>query len=239
MGPASIPLSRPECPKPFLPLLDERSLLQRTVARLAGLTDDITVVTDRRYERLVKEQVPDAALVLEPLGRNTAAAIALATLAIDRPEDEVMVVLPADQTVERDDVFRAVLRTRPPTTSRPGPSGSTEPLVTLGIQVDRPATDYGYLIPDLARGADVDGAARLPARPLRGEAQAGPRRRAGQARGRRLERGHLPVAAGGHPRGARPLHRACSSRSARCSAARPPSSAPTRRSRGRSRSTTR
>ena len=57
------PLSRPERPKPFLPLLGERSLLQATVERLAGLTDDITVVTDRRYERLVREQVPTAALV--------------------------------------------------------------------------------------------------------------------------------------------------------------------------------
>ncbi len=53
------PLSRPERPKPFLPLLGERSLLQGTVERLEGLTDDITVVTDRRYERLVREQVPD------------------------------------------------------------------------------------------------------------------------------------------------------------------------------------
>ena len=80
------PLSRPERPKPFLPLLGERSLLQGTVERLEGLTDDITVVTDRRYERLVREQVPAAALVVEPLGRNTAAAIALATLVIDRPD---------------------------------------------------------------------------------------------------------------------------------------------------------
>ena len=155
------PLSRPERPKPFLPLLDERSLLQRTVARLAGLTDDITVVTDRRYERLVKEQVPDAALVLEPLGRNTAAAIALATLAIERPDDEVMVVLPADQTVERDDVFRTVLRTAADRLAT-GAFGIEEPLVTLGIEVDRPATDYGYLIPDLARGADVDGLRAYP-----------------------------------------------------------------------------
>jgi mannose-1-phosphate guanylyltransferase len=155
------PLSRPECPKPFLPLLDERSLLQRTVARLGGLTDDITVVTDRRYERLVKDQVPDAALVLEPLGRNTAAAIALATLAIDRPDDEVMVVLPADQTVERDDVFRAVLRTAA-TDLAAGSFGLAAPLVTLGIEVDRPTTDYGYLIPDLARGADMDGLQAYP-----------------------------------------------------------------------------
>jgi mannose-1-phosphate guanylyltransferase len=155
------PLSRPECPKPFLPLLDDRSLLQRTVARLAGLTDDITVVTDRRYERLVKAQVPEAALVLEPLGRNTAAAIALAALAIDRPDDEVMVVLPADQTVERDEVFRAVLRNAA-THLATGSFGIDEPLVTLGIEADRPATDYGYLIPDMARGADVDGLRAYP-----------------------------------------------------------------------------
>ena len=155
------PLSRPECPKPFLPLLDERSLLQRTVGRLAGLTDDITVVTDRRYEALVKSQVPDAALVLEPLGRNTAAAIALATLAIDRPDEEVMVVLAADQTVERDEVFRGVLRTAAADLAT-GSFGIEAPLVTLGIEVDRPATDYGYLIPDLARGADVDGLRAYP-----------------------------------------------------------------------------
>ena len=155
------PLSRPERPKPFLPLLDERSLLQRTVERLAGLTDDITVVTDRRYERLVKAQAPDAALVLEPLGRNTAAAIALAALTIERHEDEVMLVLAADQTVERDEVFRAVLQTAAERLAT-GAFGIEQPLVTLGIEVDRPATDYGYLIPDLARGADVDGLRAYP-----------------------------------------------------------------------------
>src|SRR6187401_640486 len=93
------PLSRPERPKPFLPLLGDRSLLQRTVDRLSGLTDDITVVTDRRYRDIVLEQAPRVGVVVEPLGRNTAAAIALATLTIERPDDEVMVVLPADQTV--------------------------------------------------------------------------------------------------------------------------------------------
>ena len=86
------PLSRPEHPKPFLPLVTGETLLQGTVARLAGVTDDVTVVTDRRYERLVRAQVPGAAMLLEPLGRNTAAAIALAALAIDRPDDEVMLV---------------------------------------------------------------------------------------------------------------------------------------------------
>lgn len=155
------PLSRPERPKPFLPLLGERSLLQGTVERLEGLTDDITVVTDRRYERLVREQVPRAALVVEPLGRNTAAAIALATLVIERPDDEVMVVLPADQTVQRTDVFRDVLRTAAEQLAT-GAFGVRDPLVTLGIRVDRPATDYGYLIPDVVRGSEVGGLDAYP-----------------------------------------------------------------------------
>ena len=155
------PLSRPECPKPFLPLLGERSLLQGTVERLEGLTDDITVVTDRRYERLVRDQVPNAALVLEPLGRNTAAAIALATLVIDRADDEVMVVLPADQTVEDVPVFQRVLGAAAGDLAT-GAFGIEDPLVTLGIQVDRPATEYGYLIPDVARGADISGLRAYP-----------------------------------------------------------------------------
>ena len=148
------PLSRSERPKPFLPLLDHRSLLQRTVERMTGLTDDVTVVTDRRYERLVREQVPNAALVVEPLGRNTAAAIALATLTIDRPDDEVMLVLPADQTVAEVGLFQGVLRAAAEHLAT-GAFDVEDPLVTLGIEVDRPTTEYGYLIPDLARGDDI------------------------------------------------------------------------------------
>ena len=155
------PLSRSERPKPFLPLVGERSLLQDTVERLKGVTDDITVVTDRRYDRMVREQVPDATLLLEPMGRNTAAAIALATLAIDRPADEVMIVLPADQTVAQPDHFREVLRTAAERLAT-GAFDIEDPLVTLGIHVDRPATEYGYLIPDLDRGASVDGLTAYP-----------------------------------------------------------------------------
>ena len=154
------PLSRPERPKPFLPLLDDRSLLQRTVERLTGLTSDITVVTDRRYERLVRDQVPAAALVVEPLGRNTAAAVALAALTIERPDDEVMLVLPADHTVEDEGVFRSVLRQGEHLAT--GSFEIDDPLVTLGTRIDRPATEYGYLIPDLARGETTDGLRAYP-----------------------------------------------------------------------------
>ena len=154
------PLSRPERPKPFLPLTGGESLLQATVARLDGVTEDITVVTDRRYERLVRAQLPDVAVLTEPLGRNTAAAIALAALAIDRPDDDVMLVLPADQTVTRSDVFGGVLRSADNLAR--GAFGIEDPLVTLGIQVDRAATEYGYLIPDLNRGEDLDGTRAYP-----------------------------------------------------------------------------
>lgn len=154
------PLSRPERPKPFLPLTGGESLLQATVARLDGVTDDVTVVTDRRYKRLVRAQLPGVAVLTEPLGRNTAAAIALATLAIDRPEDEVMLVLPADQTVQDTDAFGVVLRGARQLAE--GAFGIEDPLVTLGIQVDRPATEYGYLIPDLERGEDLNGLRAYP-----------------------------------------------------------------------------
>jgi mannose-1-phosphate guanylyltransferase len=154
------PLSRPERPKPFLPLTGDHSLLQATAARLDGVTTDVTVVTDRRYERIVKTQLPGVAVLTEPLARNTAAAIALAALAIDRPDDDVMLVLPADQTVERDDVYAEVLRGAARLAE--GAFDVESPLVTLGIQVDRPATEYGYLVPDVARGEDRDGIRAYP-----------------------------------------------------------------------------
>ncbi|MGH2465500.1 MAG: mannose-1-phosphate guanylyltransferase [Candidatus Limnocylindrales bacterium] len=144
------PLSSPERPKPFLPLLGERTLLQRTVDRLEGLVqkDLIYVVTDQRYAGLVHEQVPRALVISEPMGLNTAPAIALATVAIDRPDDEVMLVLPADQTINNEPGFRGVLRAAEVELALG--SGSSDPLVTLGIQITRPATEYGYLIPNAA-----------------------------------------------------------------------------------------
>jgi mannose-1-phosphate guanylyltransferase len=163
------PLSRPERPKPFLPLLGDESLLQATERRLRALTDDITVVTESRYERIVRDQLPDANLLLEPMGRNTAAAIALATVALKRPDDEVMLVLPADAHIDpaRETVYQGVLRIAAEDLAT-GAFGIEEPLVTLGTQISRPAVEYGYLLPDLGRGEDVgDGDAPIRAYPLK------------------------------------------------------------------------
>ena len=149
------PLSRPERPKPFLPLAGDETLLQATARRLP--TQDITVVTDRRYERFVRDQLPDAHVLIEPMGRNTAAAIALATIAIDRPGDEVMLVVPADAHVvpESENRYRTILGDAEPLAG--GAFAIDDPLVTFGVRISRPATEYGYLIPDLASRKEVDG----------------------------------------------------------------------------------
>jgi mannose-1-phosphate guanylyltransferase len=163
------PLSRPETPKPFLPLLDERSLLQRTVDRIVGHPelglhpDDVAVITERRYGPMVREQLPGVRVIGEPLGRNTAAAIALATLQFDRDPSEVMLVLPADAWIdpERDGVYREVLKAVA-RVARDGAFDVEAPLVTLGVQTERPATEYGYLIPDYDAGTVIDGIQMFP-----------------------------------------------------------------------------
>jgi mannose-1-phosphate guanylyltransferase len=122
---------------------------------------DVTVVTDRRYAGLVKEQLPGVRILAEPAGRNTAAAVTLAVEAIERPDDEVMLVLPADHRIADQPTFRGVLAAAASGLAQ-GAFDIEDPLVTLGIAVDRPATEYGYLIPDLARGADVGGLDAFP-----------------------------------------------------------------------------
>jgi len=162
------PLSRPEVPKPFLPLLGPRSLLQLTYDRLVGYPElalapsDIVIVTDRRYRSIIASQLPAVEIISEPIGRNTAAAIALATTALDRPEDEVMLVLPADHDIRRPDVFRGVLRAAARLAE--GAFDIAAPLVTIGVQVNRPATEYGYLLPDLEHGREILGQMAYPLR---------------------------------------------------------------------------
>jgi mannose-1-phosphate guanylyltransferase len=138
------PLSTPECPKPFLKLLGDESLIQRTVARLSPLVEprDVYVIADRKLLALVAEQLPSIPVtnfIGEPVGRNTAAAVALAAEAIDRPSDEVMLVLAADANIVDEEGFRAALIAAAEV-ARGGV------LVTLGISPDRPETGYGYVM---------------------------------------------------------------------------------------------
>jgi mannose-1-phosphate guanylyltransferase len=164
------PMSTATLPKPFLPLLPTgETLLQRTVARLLdgpelGLPPgSIFVVTAAAYAPLVRAQVPGVGVLEEPEGRNTAAAIALATLAIDRDEDDVMVVLPADHRIDpaREGAFRFVLAAA--VAGLTGhPFGIDLPLATLGVQPTGPSVEYGYLLPRPDAGTDLAGLRAYP-----------------------------------------------------------------------------
>jgi mannose-1-phosphate guanylyltransferase len=163
------PLSTAARPKPFLPLLPTgETLLQRTIARLLGPEldlgeSDICVVASAAYAPLVREQAPGTAVVVEPEGRNTAAAIALAALAVDRDEGDVMVVLPADHRIDpdREGLFRAVLRAAADSLAT-GAFGIESPLVTLGTRPTHASTQYGYLVPRVEAGEDVGGLRAYP-----------------------------------------------------------------------------
>jgi mannose-1-phosphate guanylyltransferase len=178
------PLSRPETPKPFLPLLGEKSLLQHTADRIIGhpelglAPDDVAVVTERRYAPMVREQLPGVRVIPEPIGRNTAAAVALATLKFDRDPSEVMLVLPADAWIdpERDGIYRDVLKAAAGI-ARDGAFDVEAPLMTLGVRSRYPAIEYGYLIPDYDAGGTIDG---IKAYPLLGFEEKPNLERAGQ-----------------------------------------------------------
>jgi mannose-1-phosphate guanylyltransferase len=139
------PLSRARRPKPFLPLLEGgRCLLEATVSRLAPLLDpvDIFIVTDAAYTDLAREALPSlppANILAEPMGRNTAAAVALAAHAIDRPGDEVMLSLHADQAIHDEAGFRAVLQAA-------AMRAAGGDIVTLGIEPTEASTGYGYIL---------------------------------------------------------------------------------------------
>jgi len=88
--------------------------------------------------------------LVEPAGKNTAPAIALATSAIERPEDEVMIVLPADHWIDDEEVFRSVVRTAAEGLAM-GAFDVADPLVTLGI-VERPQDILNDLLDNLHEG---------------------------------------------------------------------------------------
>ena len=170
------PLSSPERPKPFLPLLGDRTLLQMTVDRLlrdGGLPlgpADVAVVTDRRYAGFVRDQLPAATMLEEPVGRNTAAAVALAAHGLDRPGDEAMLVLPADHRIADEASVPRRAGDRGLRSRRVSPTA----LVTLGIRATGPRSGYGYIVVDARTGGRLGRARRLPRRDGSSRSRRGP-----------------------------------------------------------------
>ncbi|KZN15072.1 mannose-1-phosphate guanylyltransferase/mannose-6-phosphate isomerase [Marinomonas sp. TW1] len=141
------PLSREHFPKQCLPLTDQEfSLLQQTLLRTASLdVADPIVVCNEDHRFLIAQQlqsigVKNSSIVLEPEGRNTAPAIALAALEVKQTygADALMLVLPADHVIRDLVAFEASIL-------KAAELAKLDTLVTFGVQPTRPETGYGYI----------------------------------------------------------------------------------------------
>lgn len=156
------PVSRKARPKPFMTMADGRTLLRHALERAASLaTGGVTVVTGAGLKFEVTEEMAASGsgergdtLVLEPVARNTAAAIASGALAAadTRGEEAVLVVLPADHLIADEAAFAALAR-------RAAEQARQGGIVVLGIKPDEPSTQYGYI------EAGADGSVRFVEKP--------------------------------------------------------------------------
>jgi mannose-1-phosphate guanylyltransferase / mannose-6-phosphate isomerase len=152
------PLSRSGFPKQFLVLGGDCSLFQQAATRLATLAGEGAavaaplVVGNEEHRFLVLDQLREmklepAAVLLEPVGRNTAPALTLAALqALEGGADPVLVVTPADQTVTDEAAFAQALK-------QAVAIAADGAITILGITPDRPETGYGYIRAEAAAGA--------------------------------------------------------------------------------------
>ncbi|WP_085808864.1 mannose-1-phosphate guanylyltransferase/mannose-6-phosphate isomerase [Sphingomonas sp. TZW2008] len=137
------PMSTPERPKQMLALTAEQTMLQLTAARAVGERFDAPiVVANARHTELIEDQlaaigVRPQALILEPVGRNTAPAIALAALAAPDPSAPLL-VMPSDHVIGDVAAFQQAIEAALPLVEDGW-------LVTFGITPDAPETGYGYI----------------------------------------------------------------------------------------------
>lgn len=140
------PLSRSLYPKQFLPLVSGQTMLQETLARLNGVNGiaDPLVVCNEDHRFIVAEQlrqlgVASSTILLEPVGRNTAPAIAVAALtAMAHGEDPLLLVLAADHVIRNVEAFHAAI-------GLARSAAEQGALVTFGITPTAPETGYGYI----------------------------------------------------------------------------------------------
>lgn len=139
------PKSRAALPKQFLALTSEQSMLQETLSRLDGIDakNPIVICNDaHRFlvaEQLRQKQVAHGGILLEPVGRNTAPAIALAALhALQSDADDNLLVLAADHLIKHTEPFHKAI-------AQAEQLANAGYLVTFGIVPDEPHTGYGYI----------------------------------------------------------------------------------------------
>jgi mannose-1-phosphate guanylyltransferase len=140
------PISRSSHPKQFIDILGTgKTLIQNTYERFLKVCpkENIYVVTNENYTKLVKQQLPDMAdgqILTEPVMRNTAPCVAYGCFKIESLNPEaVIVVAPSDQQILDEDAFVSAIEKSLQT------AASTDSLITLGIKPSRPDTGYGYI----------------------------------------------------------------------------------------------
>jgi len=149
-GTRLFPLSRSCYPKQFLKIAGQKSLLQQTVERFAGLvkSEDILIVTNKDYIFHVQADLAEigaeaAHIITEPVARNTAPAIALAVAYCkDKMEckaNECLFVSPADHVISPVDDFQKVVEVAEAICE------NSDNIVTLGVNPTKPETGYGYI----------------------------------------------------------------------------------------------
>ncbi len=158
------PLSRSNNPKQFLPLLGDDTMLQATIARLEGLNCSAPMLVCGESHRFIAAEqlrqlgITGGKMILEPVGRNTAPAIALAALhAQDEGTDPLLMVLAADHVITQPQAFRDAIATAMPLAEQ-------GELVTFGIVAKGPETGYGYIKcgSKIAQGFRVDSFVEKP-----------------------------------------------------------------------------
>lgn len=150
------PLSRQSYPKQLLPLAGERTMLQEAVLRAADpdLFAPPIVIANAEHRFVIAEQlraigVANGRIVLEPFGRNTAPAVAVAAiLAADSDPDAVILVMPSDHVIKDRPGFERSIAIA-------AEAARTGDFVLFGIRPDRPETGYGYIRPGDANAVGV------------------------------------------------------------------------------------
>lgn len=139
------PRSKKALPKQLLKIFGDTTMIQATVERIDDLIDRnrIFVITNEIQADEVKKQlhdIPEENIIIEPFGRNTAAAIGLASIIIKAKDPEaVTIVLPADHIIKEEEIFRNTLH------NAARFAYEKKSLVTIGIHPTRPETGYGYI----------------------------------------------------------------------------------------------
>lgn len=139
------PLSRKQYPKQFLALTGDDTLFQQTIKRLAfdGMQAPL-LVCNKEHRFIVQEQLEaqnlaSQAILLEPFGRNTAPAVAIAAMKlVAEGRDELLLILPADHVIEDQRAFQQALALA----TNAAEKGE---MVLFGIPASRPETGYGYI----------------------------------------------------------------------------------------------